>query len=189
MRYMYDSVNANNLPVNGDFYAGYVAGNWPNFIEISKKFPKKRVVSIAVQADEDAQVLDIEQGDATADQAPAWVVRMRKAGRKRPTIYTSRANVPAVMAALDAAKVPHPDFWVADWTGAEHSVPGAVAVQYMSTPEYDKTCITDRYWPDVKPHLPMRVVHKALKPVRKIVHKIKKVVVLRKIKRAIHKKA
>jgi len=46
MRYMYDSVNVNNLPINGDFYAGYVAGNWPNFIEISKKFPKKRKLRI-----------------------------------------------------------------------------------------------------------------------------------------------
>jgi len=189
MRYMYDSVNTNNLPVNGDFYAGYVAGNWPNFIEISKKFPKKRVVSIAVQADEDAQVLDIEQGDATADQAPAWVTRMRFHGRKRPTIYTSRSNMDAVVAAFDAAKVVHPDFWIADWTNSPHSIPGAVAVQYKTTPEYDKTCITDRYWPDVKPVITKRIVHKVMAPVRKVAKVIKRAVITHKVKSAIHKKA
>jgi hypothetical protein len=47
---MYDSVNAHNLPLGEDYYAGYVAGNWPNFIQISKMFPKKRVVSIAEQS-------------------------------------------------------------------------------------------------------------------------------------------
>jgi len=186
---MYDSVNANNLPANGDLYAGYVGGNWPNFIEISKKFPKKRVVSIAVQANEDAQVLDIESGDATPDQAPAWVNRMRFNGRKRPTIYTSRSNMSAVIAALDAAKVAHPDFWIADWTNSPHSVPGAVAVQYMTTPEYDKTCITDPYWPDVKPVITKRIVHKVTAPVRKVAKVIKRAVIKHKVKSVIHKKA
>ena len=189
MKFMYDSVNAHNLPLGADYYAGYVAGNWPNFIEISKMFPKKRVVSIAVQADQNAQVLDVERGDATADQVPAWVVRMRKTGRKRPTIYTSRSNYPEICAALDAAKVAHPDFWIADWTGEPHAIPNAVAVQYLSTDLFDKTCITDAYWPNPKPHLPMRIVHKALKPVHKVVKKVAKVVALRKIKRAVRKKS
>jgi len=148
-RIMYDSVNIDNLPTNGDAYAGYVGGNWPTYGPLTKKFPGKPIVSIAVNATEDAQVLDVEQGDATAADVPAWLSRQRKNGRKRPTVYTSRSNMGAVIAALDAAKVAHPDFWIADWTGAPHAVPGAVAVQYLSNDKFDETVITDAHWPEV----------------------------------------
>jgi len=148
-RKMYDSVNIENLPLDGDVYAGYVGGNWPTYEPLMKKFPHKPVVSIAVQANQDAQVLDIESGDATPEQAAAWVARQRKLGRKRPTIYTSYSMMGNVLNELAKAKVERPDFWIADWTGASHAVPGAVAVQWASNDRFDETVITDPNWPSV----------------------------------------
>jgi len=189
-RTMYDSVTVANLPVEpGALYAGYVDGNWPNFIQISQQFRKSRVVSIAVQANADAQVLDVEAGDATADQAPAWVVRQRNVGRKRPTIYTSRSNFSTVIAAFNAAKVALPDFWIADWTGAAHSVSGAVAVQFASNDKYDTSCITDAHWPDAKPTVIHRVIHAPKKVVKRAAHVVKKAahVVKKVVKKVVHK--
>jgi hypothetical protein len=166
-RKLYDSVNIDHLPKDGDVYAGYVAGNWPTYVPLMTKFPHKRVVSIAVQANQDAQVLDIEQGDATPDQAPEWVNRQRKLGRGRPTIYCSRSLYPEVVAALQKAHVAMPDFWIADWTGTPHSIPGAVAVQYLSNADFDETCITDEWWPNGAPKTPIRRVVKRV--ARKVV--------------------
>ena len=148
-RKMYDSVNIDNLPLDGDVYAGYVGGNWPTYEPLMKKFPHKPVVSIAVQANQDAQVLDIESGDATPEQAAAWVARQIKLGRKRPTIYTSHALMQDVLNEIAKAKVERPDFWIADWTGAAHAIPGAVAVQWASNDRFDETVITDPTWPEV----------------------------------------
>lgn len=184
-RTMYDSVTVANLPVQaGALYAGYVDGNYNNFIQVCQRFPKARVVSIAVQANADAQVLDVEAGDATASQAPAWVTRQRKLGRKRPTIYTSRSNFGTVIAAFNAAKVALPDFWIADWTDAPHAIAGAVAVQFATNAKYDTTCITDAYWPDAKPTVIKRVIHAPKKVVKKAAHVVKKVV-----KKVVHKVA
>ncbi len=62
-RKMYDSVTVGNLPVNADnLYAGYVGGLYPTLIPIMQRFPHARVVSIAVNASQSAQVLDVETG-------------------------------------------------------------------------------------------------------------------------------
>lgn len=184
-RTMYDSVTVANLPVQaGALYAGYVNGNYTNFVQICQRFPKSRVVSIAVQANADAQVLDVEVGDATPDQAPAWVTRQRKLGRKRPTVYCNRSTFPAVLAAFAKAKVANPDFWIADWTNAPHAIPGAIAVQFATNAKYDTTCITDAYWPDAKPTAIKRVIHAPKKVVKKAAHVVKKVV-----KKVVHKVA
>jgi len=149
-RIMYDSVNINSLPA-GNIYAGYVGGLYPTYEQLVQKFPGKRIVSIAINASESAQVLDIETGDATNQQAVAWVQAMRKAGRKRPTIYTFEANFAAVKAEFTAAHVELPDFWIASWTATPQVIPGTVAVQWFTNADYDESQITDQYWPDTAP--------------------------------------
>ena len=169
-RKMYDSVTVGNLPVNADnLYAGYVGGLYPTLIPIMQRFPHARVVSIAVNASQSAQVLDVETGDATAAEVPDWLNRMRAQRRKNVTVYTSRSNIDAVLAACDAAKVARPLIWAADWTGQPHEVPGAVAVQYLSNDYFDETCITDAFWPDSRPkHAVARIAKKAVRKVVKI---------------------
>ena len=179
-RKMYDSVTVGNLPINSDgLYAGYVGGNWPTLVPIMQRFPHARVVSIAVNASQSAQVLDVETGDATANEVPDWLNRMRAQGRKNITIYTSRSNIDAVLSACDAAKVARPLIWAADWTGAPHTVAGAVAVQYLSNDYFDETCITDAFWPDSRPkhvvtRIAKKVVRKVVKTAKAPVHVIAK---------------
>jgi len=172
-RKMFDSVNVENLPVNPDnLYAGYVGGLYPTFTQILHRFPKARVVSIAINATEDAQVLDVETGDATPADVPGWLNRMRAQKRHNVTVYTSRSNIDAVLAACDAAKVAHPLIWAADWTGAPHAVTGAVAVQYLSNAYIDETCITDAFWPDSKPKSKVvRIAKRVVRATKKVVKK------------------
>jgi len=86
---MFDDVNVKLIPKSAPAVAGYVGGNWPTFKRLPKLFPHAHLLSIAVTAAEDAMCLDVETGDATPDQAPAWVRRQHGRGVKRPVVYTS----------------------------------------------------------------------------------------------------
>jgi hypothetical protein len=107
-------------------------------------------------------VLDVETGDATPDQAAGWV-RMRKAaGLYRPTVYCSRSSVPMVRAVTGSyiLGVDY-DIWVADYTGSPHEVtaPGSpvatcAATQYVSISNYDMSAVYDSAWPHRTPPAP-----------------------------------
>lgn len=84
---MYDSVNVSEIPRSALAVAGYVGGLWPTFYQLVKLFPHAHRLSIAISASEDADMLDIENGDASPAQAPAWVRRQHTLGRKRPAVY------------------------------------------------------------------------------------------------------
>src|SRR6266487_4563491 len=70
----------------------------------------------------DAQCLDVEPGDATNADAPAWVKRQIARGVYRPVVYTSLSNVNALLRALAAAGISRPQvrLWTAHYTGREH---------------------------------------------------------------------
>src|SRR5690242_8753534 len=99
---MYDSVTVSAIPRNAQAVAGYVNGRWPTYSQLVRAFPHARRLSIAVSADRDADCLDVEQGDATPDQAPAWVQRQHKRGVRRPVVYTSVANARTLLLILAA---------------------------------------------------------------------------------------
>jgi hypothetical protein len=63
---MFDSVDVATVPNNPQAVAGYVGGHWPTYNSLVQKFPKSHHLSIAVNSGEDAECLDIENGDATA---------------------------------------------------------------------------------------------------------------------------
>lgn len=93
---MFDDTNVSLLPA-GDFaYAGYVNGNWPTFAELEAKFPGHRLLDIAVSASADATCLDIENGDATIEQAPDWVKRQLVRGVYRPVLYVEASMMKAL---------------------------------------------------------------------------------------------
>lgn len=145
---MFDGVNAADCPGGGDVYAGYVNGSWPSYNDMVARFPAALHVSIAVNSSADAQVLDVENGDATPADVPGWVNRQRALGQVRPTIYCSKEGPwQDCINTCAAAGIAQPDYWIADWTNAPHTLPGAAAVQWTSTPGYDESLINDPTWP------------------------------------------
>lgn len=151
-RMMYDGVDVDKVPDGADVYAGYVDGDYANYEAMVKKFPNATHIRICVFNSGDAQVLDIEPGNATAGDAVAWVQRQRTLGTTRPTIYCALDSNPdygwpQVREAFQTAGVAEPDYWIADQTGSSHPINGAVAVQWVDKGGYDISLITDPTWP------------------------------------------
>lgn len=137
---MYDSETPSALPADAEIVAGYVDGQWPTYVEMANRFPHAKHVSITVEGAEGAMVGDLEVPnfnaqtiEEVAQKGAAWAKSEIAAGR-RPTLYYSRDNAGIVGNALGSAGVAiaDVDFWVADWTGAAHMVPGSVATQWAS---------------------------------------------------------
>lgn len=97
---MYDSIDISQIPKTAPAVAGYVGGRWPTFPKLKAKFPHAHRLSIAVAADEDADMLDIEKYDATPWQAPGWVRRQRARGIRRPAVYCSLSDARLVLKTL-----------------------------------------------------------------------------------------
>jgi len=128
-------------------------------------------------------VLDVESGDATPAQAPAWV-KTRKAlgaGPHGRTIYTSRSLLAAVDETMKAAgleRVTDYTLWVAtlDGTRTLPSMTGVVAVQYAGEAQtgghYDQSAVYDDAWhpaPVVVPPKPPSWQARALAQARAVV--------------------
>jgi hypothetical protein len=154
MTTMYDSTNAADVPSGGSLYAGYINGKYQSYYGMVQRFGTNNVLSITVMAHTGltdgwvaADILDIESGDALPSEAPGWVTEMRDLARPIITCYCSRKGTwPATLAAFQAAKVPLPDFWIADYTNQPHLVPGSVATQWTDTGPYDIS-LTNGSWP------------------------------------------
>lgn len=150
----YDSISLDRLPPDGDLYAGYDDGNWPDAESIAQRFPGKTVIRVTVTAnDDEGDCLDVENGDATPAQAPGWVQRRRQAGHGGPLVYCSEASWSAVRQAFQAQGVPEPGYWVAAYPGEGPVVPaGAVGHQYGQGAggTYDVSVFVD-YLPGIDP--------------------------------------
>ena len=119
---MYDSVNVSQIPANAAAVAGYVGGHWPTFPSLVKAFPHAHRLSIAVNASEDAECLDVEAGDASIADAPAWVKRQLARGVKRPVVYTSVSQAPGLLRELAKAGIARTAIrlWTAHYTFKPH---------------------------------------------------------------------
>lgn len=119
---MFDSVTISEIPPDAQAVAGYVGGLYPTFARLAVAFPHAHRLSIAVNASQDADCLDVEPGDATIEQAPAWVKRQVARDVKLPVLYTSVSNVPALIHALTAAGIRRSTvrIWSAHYTDKEH---------------------------------------------------------------------
>lgn len=152
MRTMYDSVTVDTVPENATMVAPYVDGLYANVDAFLGRFPDATVVTISViPSHHIGDVYDCESGNGDVADIPGWVAARRDAGLDRPTVYLSRSILEAGRNACVQVGCPEPDWWVADWTGEAHEVPGAVAVQYLS-PEtgapanYDVSAVYDDTW-------------------------------------------
>lgn len=119
---MYDSVDLSQIPSNAQAVAGYVGGHWPTYSQLAGKFPQAHRLSIAVQASEDAECLDVEKGDAQIADAPAWVKRQMKRGVKRPVVYTSVSQAQPLLNYLAAYGIHWSQvrLWTAHYTFTPH---------------------------------------------------------------------
>ena len=113
---MYDAVDPANIPPDAQLIAGYTDGHYANLDQMRARFPHAAIVKITVFAsDNTGDVLDVEQGDATPDQAPTWVLQRRHAGHPAPAVYCNQDTWPAVIAAFRTAGVPDPLWWIAHY--------------------------------------------------------------------------
>lgn len=153
VRRMYDSITAADIPHTAQMVAGYINGTFAWSASDWARFATVPRVRIATRASiNDGDVLDVEPGDATPDQAPSWVVMRRKAGHPAPTIYCNAATWPAVRFAFVDARVAEPLYWIAKWDNNPVMLTGAIAKQYIDAPasggHYDLSIVAD-YWPGV----------------------------------------
>jgi hypothetical protein len=119
---MYDSITVGEIPANAQAVAGYTGGKWPTANELAKRFPNAKRLTIAVRAADDGECLDIETGDASPSDAPAWFHRQIARGVKRPCFYTSLSNVNTLLHALTTAGIQRSRYrvWSAHYTGTAH---------------------------------------------------------------------
>ena len=148
---MYDSVTAKNIPTNAQMVAGYVDGLYKWTTADWARFPHAVKVRIAVFAHtNDGHVLDVEDGNATPAQAPAWVM-MRRVKGVDPTVYCSFSLWSKVRQAFITAKVREPHYWIAAYPGNGAKLYlGSVAHQYANPGPVDISVVAD-YWPGVDP--------------------------------------
>lgn len=155
MRTMFDGINADATAIKavfkpGNLVAGYVhpssfawtTAEWGLFPVLSR-------VTITPSAGTVADVLDVENGDATPGETEAWITLCKAHGLLRPTIYCSLSVVPAVRKGTGKWRLGIDyDLWVADWDGTTQiPYPAAAAKQFRNTPKYDVNAVFDDGWP------------------------------------------
>lgn len=154
MRTAFDATDVLTLPAGADLYMGYDDGNWPNAAAIAAKFPGKTVVRITVfPADNEGDMLDVENGDATPAEAPAWVAQRRAAGHGGPLVYCAESNRVNVVGAFAVAKVALPGLFIAAYPGVGAALQEATDVGHQYSDQggggaYDISVVVD-YLPGI----------------------------------------
>jgi hypothetical protein len=157
-RLMADSVTSADIPPGYPLVAYYVDGLYAWTVADRRRHQASRQVGIAVAwQTADAQVLDVENGDATPEQAVGWSQTRRAMGHQ-PVIYCNQSTLAAVEAAFHAKSVGLPAFWIALWDGVASLPPQWLAKQYANPTitggHYDLSVVSDGYWEGVDPAPP-----------------------------------
>jgi hypothetical protein len=164
-RIMRDSINASSIPPTGmQLVAGYANGQisewspagWDRFAD---DIPRViiDVNGTALYAD----VLDVENGDATVETAVNWVKKKLVVPHDfLPIIYCNRSTLTPLFNAMQAAGyriMHHFLIWIGTLDGTK-SVPdmtGVVAVQYQTVTgpgiNYDESIVYDDAWKPTTP--------------------------------------
>lgn len=152
MTTMYDSIDANSLPDDTQLCAGYINGKYQSYYGMVTRFGVSKVRSITTSAHNPdgsyvvADILDVENGDASPIEAPDWAISMRELDRD-PTCYCSRLGTwPNTQKIFSLRGLSAPNYWIADYTHSPHLVPGSVATQWTDAGPYDIS-ITNDSWP------------------------------------------
>ena len=152
---MADSITVADLPPGMASYAGYVNGRWPTYSAVVAAHPGVQVLSITVVLADTAECLDVENGDATVAQAPSYVKMRVAAGIWRPVIYTSEANLSAVVGACAAVGLSRDAYrlWSAHYAGKHICGPTmcgssvqADGTQWIDHGGWDESLLTDGFF-------------------------------------------
>lgn len=158
-RIMRDSITASDIPASGvQIIAGYVNGKISQWsTEDWFRFPGLSLVTIDVDGSRpDADILDVETGDATVETAVAWVrTKLSRGTSFLPILYCNRATLTPLFNALQAAGYhvnTHFKTWIGtlDGTMSVPDMTGVVAVQYAGDKQtgghYDQSIVYDDTW-------------------------------------------
>jgi hypothetical protein len=138
---IYDSVTPGAIPT-GQHAAVYVNGAYA--ASANQAAGHGSVLWIDTNgSDPNANVLDVEPGDATPAGAAAWAQqRLSEHPHSVAIVYTMLSDwseVKADVAGLPQWMQPHVHYWIADPTGVPHVVAGASATQWYWGNSYDLT--------------------------------------------------
>jgi len=119
--FMFDDANVALLP-DADAYAAYDDGFYNNLAQIRAAHPNADILSIAVNANDVADALDIEKGAATDAQLVAWYKKSLSAGVTKPTVYAAVSNMDGALRTLANAGIPRTAVrvWTAHFTNESH---------------------------------------------------------------------
>lgn len=151
--HMYDSTRPNLIPSGSLGIAIYGNGLYKaNYDEIKAQFPDARIWLIDVLGNGyDCGILDVETGDATPGMIYQWCDEreIQHDWEVLNRIYCNLSTWPTVksyVAMMPARLRSTVRYWVADWTGQPHLVPGSDATQYENTIDWDLSYINvDRF--------------------------------------------
>ncbi len=144
---IYDSVTPSAIP-GGQRVAVYANG--PYATSAAAVSARSHVLWIdTIGSDPQANVLDVEPGDATPYGASQWArARLSAHPNSVAIVYTMRSEWQAVkdnVAALPAWMRARVRYWIADPTGYNHMVPGASATQWYWGQGYDITTASPNF--------------------------------------------
>jgi hypothetical protein len=139
---MYDTQYPIIVPKSADLVASYVDGPQASNFDQAQQIFGSRALSITWTG-EPADIADVEGGFAMS-KLPEWIKQQQDAGIPRPVIYAIYSgvgtNYQQVKKAVGSAKV---SWWLSDWTGKPHTLPGADVVQYGAQASPSSPMITD----------------------------------------------
>jgi hypothetical protein len=136
---VYDSVTPGSLPSHSDA-AVYADGAYAASSSVAHGHHSLLWIDTN-GSDPNANVLDVEPGDATPSGAATWVSEhLAKQPHSVAIVYTMRSDWSAVQDAvggLPSWMQGHVRYWIADPTGVPHVVPGSSATQWYWGSSYD----------------------------------------------------
>lgn len=149
--------NISSLPHTVSVVAGYTTGTadikWTS--ADWARYPAAIRICQDHGSDTSADVLDVENGAATFEDAVTWYPKAvenfysgQRPGQRFPAIYLSLSNIQDLQAALKAGGITRANLWIADWTNSQSTAVSqlinasgnypAVAIQYANAGSYDK---------------------------------------------------
>lgn len=151
MRTMFDSTTPRNIPRTAALVMGYANGKYAWSARDWALWPPARHVFLSVNAwYHQAIVLDVEWGDATAQQANGWIIGSAPVTGWVPTLYGSKSKLDEARPLVAAAGLDC-DWFLADPTRIPHLPAGYAACQYAwpglgSPGHFDMSVVAD-WWP------------------------------------------
>jgi hypothetical protein len=146
-RIMYDSTDADRIPLSAQMVAGYVTGRYRWSTANWARFPHASHIRIDVDGSAPfaSDVADVERYDLTIPEAVAWVKKRHEVKGWWSCCYISLNGLADLRAAMGSLPV---EYWVAQWTGHPHAVDGArvCSIQYANTPGFDLSVVPNAAW-------------------------------------------